>query len=152
MGNNVNELINSIIQISFDNLPVEEGWEKYEINVLSLRLYREQKAYYFLDDGKKVSFNPQYKGVVAREDNISELFMDLRKTMYSLSPQQGAWFSCKIVVYPSGEFNTSFNYEDYPDFTYTPAKEKFIDDLKSFPRENDLIPNWLNNIQQSNNQ
>ena len=143
---NVNELINSIVQISFDNLPVEERWERYEVIVITLRQYTEMKAHYILDDGEKLSFDPEYEGQVTREKNLRELFMDLRKVMYDLSPQQGAWFSCKIEVYPSGKFNTSFNYDDEPNFTYAPNPKKFADDLKSFPRENSLVPTWLNDI------
>jgi hypothetical protein len=146
MKDNVNELINSIVQISFNNLPVEEGWEKYEVQLKTIRLYTEMEAFYILDNGECISFNPKYSGQVAREDNLRELFMDLRKAMYDLSPQQGAWFSCTITVYPTGKFTTDFNYDDDPEFTYHPDPREFADDLKTFPREKGLIPDWLNDI------
>jgi hypothetical protein len=146
MKDNVNELINSIAQISFNNLPVGDGWEKYEVKLKTIRLYTEMKAFYISDNGKRISFDPQYSGQVAREDDLTELFMDLRKAMYDLSPQQGAWFSCTITVYLSGKFTTDFNYDDDPEFTYHPDPSEFADDLKTFPREENLIPDWLNDI------
>lgn len=140
---NINQLISSIIQVSFDNLPVNDVWEKYEIDTYALRKIVEINAFYFQNEGKKVSFNPKYQGQVDRNDDLTFLFLDLRKVMYELSSNQGAWFHCKISVYPDGKFETNFNYDDQPDFAYEPGKDKFIDDLKFFPREDKSKPEWL---------
>jgi hypothetical protein len=67
---------------------------------------------------------------VAKEDDIANTFMELRKRMYELSPQQGAWFYCKITVEPSGKFETDFNYDDKPNFSYNPTLKKWEDDIK----------------------
>lgn len=142
----INELITSIIEISFDNLPVEEGWGSYEINAYALRKMIEINAFYLQNDGKKISFNPKYQGQVDRENDLTFLFMDLRKNMYESSPNQGAWYSCSIIVHPSGKFDTKFNYEDKPNLAYEPSKDKFEDDIKAFPREESLVPIWLKEI------
>ncbi len=43
---------------------------------------------------------------------------------------------------------TSVKAERYfePGFKYEPSKDKFIDDLNVFPRDNELIPDWLETI------
>ena len=69
----INELITSIIEISFDNLPVEEGWGSYEINAYALRKMIEINAFYLQNDGKKISFNPKYQGQVDRENSTYDL-------------------------------------------------------------------------------
>ena len=56
----VNLIIKRIAQISYDNLPVEKGWERYEIDVYTLSKYTELEATYYLNDGEAVSFNPEY--------------------------------------------------------------------------------------------
>jgi hypothetical protein len=142
---NINELIEVIIKISYDNLPLDENWEKFEIKAFALRKMIEINAFY-LEHGERKSFNPKYQGQVNRDEDLTFLFMELRKEMYDLTPQKGAWFSCNIIVYPDGKFDTQFNYDDEPQFSYKPSKEKFIDDLKSFPREEPVIPQWLNDI------
>jgi hypothetical protein len=140
-----NELIETIINISYDNLPIEEEWEKYEINTFSLRRIIEINAFY-IEHGERKSFNPKYQEQGNRDEDLTFLFMDLRKEMYQLAPQQGAWFSCNITVYPDGNFDIKFNYDDKPKFSYKPSQDKFVDDLKSFPREEPLIPQWLKEI------
>jgi hypothetical protein len=137
-----NELIETIIKISYDNLPIEEEWEKYEINTFALRKIVEINSFY-IEHGERKSFNPKYQGQVNRDEDLTFLFVDLRREMYQLAPQKGAWFSCKIIVYPDGNFDTKFNYDDEPNFSYKPAQDKFVDDLKTFPREEPLIPQWL---------
>ncbi|MEC4054537.1 hypothetical protein VSP10_17340, partial [Myroides odoratimimus] len=63
-----------------------------------------------------------------------------------LSSEQGAWFSASFVVNNEGDFNTHFHYDRKPKFTYEPSKEKYIDDIKKFPRQESLMPNWLKEI------
>ncbi len=98
------------------------------------------------DDENEMSFNPKYPGQVDRNNDLTFLFMDLRKYMYEVSPNKGAWYSCRIIVYPNGKFDTHFDYDNKPGFKYEPSKEKFEDDLKAFPREESLVPVWLKEI------
>ncbi|MGG5578616.1 hypothetical protein ACPDHL_14920 [Myroides sp. C15-4] len=48
----------------------------------------------------------------------------LREKMYELSSEQGAWFSACFVVTNEGDFNTHFDYDGKPKFTYEPSKKK----------------------------
>jgi hypothetical protein len=146
MAIEIGDYVSKIAQIAFDNLPIEDGWKKIEIKCNTIRLYTEVEANYIINNGEEISFNPYYKGHVAKEDDIANNFMELRKRMYELSPQQGAWFYCKITVEPSGRFETDFNYDNKPNFSYNPTLKKWEDDIKTFPRQKDLIPEWLNEI------
>jgi len=139
----ISQLITAIAQISYDNLPVEDGWEKYEIKVFSLRKMVQLKATYIENGGQVISFDPEYEGPLNRDQDLTFLFMDLRKEMYDLAPGKGAWFTCLITVFSDGKFDTQFNYDDKPMFSYEPTNDKYADDLKTFPRAADLVPEWL---------
>jgi hypothetical protein len=141
----VNLIIKRIAQISYDNLPVEKGWERYEIDVYTLSKYTELEATYYLNDGEAVSFNPEYENSVGIEDDLTFVFLKLREQMYKLSPAEGAWFSCKFIFFSSGDYKTIFNYDDEPDFEYKPSKEQYIEELKKYPRET-TMPNWLKQV------
>ena len=144
LQNIIDEYINSIIRISFDNLPIDKEWSKYKINVCTLKKFTEMDAEYILESGEEISFNPKYQSNNDISTNLTFIFLNLRDTMYKLNPDNGAWFSCIIEVDNKGKFSTKFNYDDIPNFTYWPSKEKFIDDLKQYPRKQESIPDWLN--------
>lgn len=143
LQNIIDENINSIIQISFGNLPVEDGWTKFDIDVVAVRTMITISAHYHTEDGKQVSFNPKYPSNNDRSTDLSLIFLDLREAMYKMNPDNGAWFECKIEVDCKGKFNTKFNYDVKPNFRYWPSKEKFVDDLNKFPRKQGSIPDWL---------
>ena len=140
----VDLIIKKIAKISHENLPIKKGWERHEIDVCTLSKYTELEASYYLKDGKAISFNPEYENSAGIEDDLTFVFLKLRDEMYKLSPDEGAWFSCKFIFFSSGDFKTVFNYDDKPDFEYTPSKEQYIEELKKYPRKN--TPNWLNKI------
>lgn len=142
----MNRIITSIIQIAFDNLPVDEGWTKFDIDVVAVSSLVTVSAHYHTDNGKRVSFNPRYNDNTDENNDPIFLFLDLRDVMYRLSPNKGAWFECHIEVNNNGSFTTKYNYDEKPNFRYWPSREKFLDDLKKYPRDETSIPNWLNQV------
>lgn len=138
----INNFITAIVQVSFDNLPIEEEWDSYKVNAYVLTKMVEINADYYIHE-EEVSFNPKYQESVKREEDLTFLFMDLRKVMYETAPEKGAWYTCKIIVYPTGKFETHFDYDNKPNFTYEPSNEKYKIDFQTFPREKSMIPVWL---------
>lgn len=134
-----NDLITAIIQGAHQNIS-SDTWDNFSINVYALNKMIAIKAFYE-DNGKMQSFDPEENG-----NDITMKIKSLREEMYKLSPGQGAWYSAYFTVQKDGKFQTNFDYDDKPAFKYTPDKDKFIDDLKVFPREESLIPKWLNEI------
>jgi hypothetical protein len=137
-----NELLEEIIQGACDNIPVE-SWDSFSITVQALNKMIGMIAFYEVG-GKMLTFDPEENG-----RDITMKIKSLREQMYDLSPGKGAWYTAHFTVDNTGKFQTHFDYDNEPEFTYTPSKEKFIDDLKTFPREERLIPQWLSEIVQS---
>jgi len=73
-------------------------------------------------------------------------FKAIRELMYGQSPQKGAWYTAYFTMTSHHQLNASFDYDNKPEFKYEPNNDKFIDDLKVFPREEELIPVWLKEI------
>lgn len=140
---NINQYINSIIRISYDNLPVEDAWTDFTVEAFCLTKFVQIHADYTDLNGKSVSFNPKKSGA-ERDEDLTFLFMDLRKAMYDINPGQGAWYSSKIIVTNDVKFKTTFDYDHKPPFAYEPSKDKFAHDLNTYPRT--VVPVWLTDI------
>jgi hypothetical protein len=134
-----NQLINEISQISFGNLPVDD-WNTFFIDVCALNKMISVKASYD-KDGVIHSFDPESDG-----QDISLKFKELRTIHYNTTPNKGAWYSVKLIVDKTGKVKMTFDYDNKPAFKYEPSKDKFIDDLKVFQREDRLVPAWLRDI------
>ncbi|MFA6059908.1 MAG: immunity protein YezG family protein [Taibaiella sp.] len=134
-----NELIKEIIQGASDNI-TSDNWENFSINVHALNKMIAVKAFYE-EKGKIISFDPEENG-----NDIVMKIKSLREEFYKLSPNKGAWYTAYFTIDNSGKFSTQFDYDNKPEFKYTPDKEKFIDDLKTFPRDESSTPQWLKEI------
>ena len=77
---------------------------------------------------------------------IDNLFIELRKAMYTLTPDKGAWYNAQMTITNSGKFSMTYDYDNKPDFEMTPEDEEFIIDSKEFPRDSMSSPAWLKDI------
>lgn len=135
----VNEIIAKILIGSQESISTQE-WDTFTINIYALNKMIEINSFYENED-QIISFDSEDSGIdITMESKI------LREKMYELSSEQGAWFSACFVVNNEGDFNTHFDYDGKPKFTYEPSKEKYVDDVKKFPRQESLMPNWLKEI------
>ncbi|MEZ2445060.1 immunity protein YezG family protein [Chitinophaga sp. RCC_12] len=134
-----NQLISEIIQGACDNIP-SATWDSFSITIKALNKMIEIGAFYE-EGGNMLSFDPEENG-----NDITMKIKSLREQMYRLSPGNGAWYSTYFTVDNTGKFQTEFDYDNKPEFEYTPSNEKFIDDLKTFPRDEALIPQWLHDL------
>ncbi|MCL1672315.1 immunity protein YezG family protein [Elizabethkingia ursingii] len=101
------------------------------------------KAFYEAE-GKSISFDPEENG-----NDITMKIKTLREEMYKASPNKGAWYMAMFTVMNNGHFDSSFDYDNKPEFKYEPSKDKFLDDLNVFPRQEKLIHEWLKEIVKS---
>jgi hypothetical protein len=141
---NMDNLIEEIAQTVFDNVPVD-NWNKVVVNVAMLTTYVELTATYYVNDVKGKSFDANYPGAPDSK-MIDNLFIELRKAMYTSTPQKGAWFNAEMTITVSGKFGMTYDYDNKPDFEMTPEDEEFIVDSKEFPRDNVSTPAWLKDI------
>jgi hypothetical protein len=134
-----NKLIDEIIQSTCENIP-SNSWENFSLTVYALNKMIQVQALY-QEKGTTVSFDPEENGI-----DVVMKIKSLREELYKLSPDKGAWYSAYFTVDSTGKFQTNFDYESKPDFSYTPDIKKFVDDLKTFPRDEALVPQWLREI------
>lgn len=138
--------INSIIEVSYDNLPVDDNWKSFKITAKALSKFLEIEAFYTDQDDQVYFFDPKYPSPEDNDEDLTFLFMNLRKAVYQKNIDRGTWYTAEIEVNPDGEFSVHFEYDRKPEFSYEPSDDKYITDLLSFPRENQYIPDWLKKI------
>ena len=134
-----NNPINEIIQISNSNIPSDD-WDNFTLNIYAINKMISIKSFYE-KNGEIISFDPEQNG-----EDVTLKIKKLREELYKLSPNKGPWYTCIITVTSDGKFNIDFDYDEKPKFKYDPSPDKFIDDLKVFPRDKELVPEWLNDI------
>lgn len=66
--------------------------------------------------------------------------------MYEVSPERGAWYTCKMTIDKEGNVTFSFDYDDKPSWDHQPMEEEYANDLKNFKRKTEAIPIWLKPI------
>lgn len=79
--------------------------------------------------------------------NFSEKLSDIKRTMYSYKPEEGAWLMFDLTVESDGGFKVEFNYDNYDSFFRTNITcENFRNEMKKFPRQSRFVPYWLAQI------
>lgn len=142
----MNDYIKSIVKISYDNLPVEDGWKTFTIIAKVISKFVEIEAFYVDNDGEKIFFDPKYPSTENRDEDLTFLFINLRKAVYEKNTDKGTWYTAEINVDSEGEYSLNFEYDNKPEFSYEPSDDKYIDDIGRFPRNSEYIPEWLKEI------
>lgn len=132
-------LLQEICENTINNIPTSD-WENISLTIYALNKMISFVAIYE-ENGEFTSFDPEGNG-----NDITLLIKKLREKMCKASPNKGAWYTAYITILKNGNFQTSFDYENKPEFKYEPSKDKFEDDLNTFPREESLVPIWLKEI------
>ncbi|SUJ04695.1 Uncharacterised protein [Sphingobacterium spiritivorum] len=130
--NNINQIVSSTI----DNIPTDQ-WDSCSLTICALHKMIAIKAFYEAD-GKFISFDPEANG-----NDITMKIKTLREEMYKIAKDKGAWYTGMFTIVRNGHFDSFFDYDNKPPFKYEPAKDKFLDDLSTFPRKAELMPEWL---------
>ncbi|UZR99398.1 immunity protein YezG family protein [Chondrinema litorale] len=134
---------------SVDNIITELGyylvksvptpnWDKIEVISEIITLTSQTSSVYFNGDSV-IDF-------LGGNTNLIDKLKRLRAEMYKLSPNKGAWYTIKIIIFSSGDFDISYDYDNKPDFNYQPNDELYRLDFKEFPRDENSTPEWLKEI------
>lgn len=137
----MNQIIQEVVSAYYHN--IETPWDSLTVNFSIISLFIQVKGSLEFE-GESKSFNADVD--TKSGDSSSIKIKELREHMYNLDPKKGPWYSMSIKIYKDGSFKLNYNYEDKPNFTYEPSKEKYIQDLKDFPRSEEFIPVWLSAI------
>lgn len=73
-------------------------------------------------------------------EELTSRFAELRPIMYR--PDVGTWFSAQLTVTDSGEYRSDFDLNGEPHFDPPVARDLFVEDLRTFPRDPSRVPAW----------
>ncbi|QFZ23371.1 TNT domain-containing protein [Saccharothrix syringae] len=68
-------------------------------------------------------------------------FVQLRDGM--ARPGRGTWLSVKFHLVHPDTYSAEFNRDQEPDWTRPPAREHYLEELETYPRDDDALPAWL---------
>jgi hypothetical protein len=73
--------------------------------------------------------------------DVGFLYNDLRNGMYQ--SEKGTWYNAHTTIDPSGESETSFDYDNPPEFQHPVGAGSFLQDNRYLPRSSQEAPEWL---------
>lgn len=113
--------------------PRTDDWELLEYRSAQVLDHHEEAVYVRTPGAEPtVEAPPAATATLARE---------LRSVMYQ--PGGGTWFSATITLERAGDTSADFNYDDEPVWQASPAPEVYAQDLASYSRREDAVPDWL---------
>lgn len=77
---------------------------------------------------------------------LSKRIKMLKDVMYSLCPQEGAFYLCKITIGMDSKMNIRFDYDTRDKILQKFFDSDFSEDFNKYPRAKKFIPNWLSDI------
>lgn len=110
-----------------------EGWERLRYEYSAVAKYAT--------DSLAVEYSNGESEIVKCPVTVLSKLARLRAGMYQEG--KGTWFSVEYTIVRPSKYSVDFNYDEYPDFTFRPSPEGFADDLKTFPRAEGFVPDWL---------
>ena len=111
----------SEIEIVFTNAVPDKNWDRIKVRVFAISTFLQMKGVYFIGE-KEVSYNPNVKTPSGTHASIR--VSEMRKMMYDMDPEKGAWYTMVVEIDKSGKFKVNYDYDNKPEFT-----------LRAFKRE-----------------
>lgn len=132
--NGINEILTKMV--------VSDHWSKSEFYFYSVEMISYTNFYYY-QGNEPVLFDIDINITIFLSSEIRML----KDLMYSLCPQEGAFYLCKITIDRHNNMDVRFAY----DTKNEKLKSKFRDsdfskDFSKYPRAKEFIPNWLADI------
>ena len=133
--------INGIKEI-LTKMVVSDHWSKSEFYFYSVEMTSYTNFYYY-QGNEPVVFDLNINVTIFLSSEIRML----KGLMYSLCPQEGAFYLCKITIDSHNNMDIRFAY----DTKNEKLKSKFSDsdfskDFSKYPRAKEFIPDWLADI------
>ncbi len=118
------------------------GWKEVDLNFYVVNGAKSVEA--FSDKGKVDTVD---LAVFCDEQTIPKVFLEMRKDMYAIFPEEGAWYNVKLVVNEDDNYSISFDYDSKSEYfeDWTEPIE-FKEDFDMFPRSEEYTPEWLKKI------
>lgn len=145
----VNELIKKIAETTLKSIPVDFDWEFAVYSSSILITYSESSSKIVKGDIEK-SLSVKFRDENGKAMHPNPVWQ-LREAMYNDAPKKGAWFSMEMRISKERKFDIRFDYENKPVFSIPLEDLDFIKDYQKFPRDKELIQDWLLEILVKNN-
>ncbi|WP_152486385.1 antitoxin YezG family protein [Nocardiopsis lucentensis] len=110
-----------------------ENWHEIVYSVYAIATNIEEELIVHYPDGSQTPIHIPH----GTSTNVGEL----RRGMYQEG--KGTWFSMKYTIFRPGKFKSEFNYDNPPEFLFSPSNDNYAQELKHFPRGEEHIPEWL---------
>lgn len=123
-----------IKQIGRAMLPVlPQGWQRVRAEYRAAGRHIEVDLAFVGPDGQWRPVRPPM--------DVVQMFGRLRAGMYQ--PDRGTWLSAVYEIEAPAAFSVDFNAEVEPRWRNAPPVIGFQDELRTFPRQDERIPDWL---------
>ncbi|SEQ45292.1 hypothetical protein SAMN05216188_10385 [Lentzea xinjiangensis] len=120
-------------QIGRAMLPVvPQGWQRIRAEYRAAGRHIEVDLAFAGPDGQLRPVRPPM--------DVVQMFGQLRAGMYH--PDRGTWLHALYEIEAPAAFTVDFNAEDEPRWRNAPPPIGFRDELQTFPRPDQLIPDW----------
>jgi hypothetical protein len=138
MSANPEQFYYQIAQSLAGQLP--QSWVRACVEAKIVKGFTELKACYY-PSAEAREPTPVHAG-----DAADAAFERLRDFMARHNPGKGAWYTASFTLFPDGNFDLKFDYDNKPQFSVDLDKSYFAEDAKSYPREKSKTPTWLSEL------
>ncbi|XVV01853.1 hypothetical protein ACQPW3_31340 [Actinosynnema sp. CA-248983] len=125
------QLVRQIGRAMLPALP--QGWQRVRAEYRAAGRHIEVDLAFAGPDGQWRPVRPPME--------VVQLFGQLRTGMYQAD--RGTWLAAVYEIEQPGTFSVDFDAEDEPRWRNAPPVIGFQDELRTFPRADDRIPDWL---------
>jgi hypothetical protein len=145
----IDDLIKKIGQCIVGSIPINLDWDFVKYSTSILITYSESQGF-VTKNGNEKSISVKFKDENGKAIHPNFVWQ-LREAMYETAPNKGAWYSMDMQINKNGKFDIKFDYNNKPNFSIPIEELDFIRDYEKFPRQGEIIPDWLNKILTENN-
>ena len=137
----IQKIINLIIEKSIqliDHTSIK--WNKMILKSLNMKGGNLYDTYY-------IDENNEEKELDKGDRDVIQYFSDIKKSMYNQKPEEGSWLQSYLTIYPNGNFEFEFNYDNNETLLYyaTDAEEQ-VYEFEGYPRAKEFTPDWWKKI------
>ena len=140
--------INGIKEI-LTKMVISDHWSKSEFYFYSVGMTSYTNFYYY-QGNEPVLFDLNINVTIFLSSEIRML----KDLMYSLCPQEGAFYLCKITIDKHNNMDIRFAYDTkneklkskFRDSDFSKDFSKYSKDFSKYPRAKEFIPDWLADI------
>ncbi len=108
------------------------------------------KAFYVEKNGEKKRFELTYYLYSGNESTV-KLMQQIKEAIYEQSPEEGTWFSYKMIIFPDKTYNIVYNFDQCRIYEgKEPNLGDFAQEFIKYPRARNSTPVWWQEIIQKN--